>query len=311
MERRPITLTDPLTRGWDRMVEMLFRPFDAAKWIVVAFSAWLAGLADGGGGGLNFTFGNDSDWHFHHWDDLWHWIDGREWVLGMLAGGILFGLALLVVVLWLSSRGKFVFVDNVVHDRGEILNPWREYASEGNSLFVFRLVVILVCLPIGLALVGGVGWLAFADGGWLHDAGFVRFLSAMATATLGFLLVLALALTLFFLDAFVVPLMHRHRLGVIAAWRRFFGLFGAHPWWFLACALLVLVLALVVGFLIFFTGVMTCCVGFLLLAIPFVGTVFMLPILAAYRAFTIAFLSQFDSDTDLRERAALTAEAEG
>ncbi len=306
MEARAISVTGPLTRGWDRMVEMLFRPFDLGKWIVVAFSAWLAGLGGGGGGGLNFGL-DDSGWSHHHWSDFWRWVDGREWVLGMIAGGLLFGLALIVLVLWLSSRGKFVFVDNVVHDRGEILAPWREYAREGNSLFVFRLIAMLVCLPVGLALVGGIAWLAFGDGGWLHDSGLLRVVAGISTAALGSLLVLVLLLTVFFLDAFVVPLMHRHRLGVLAGWRRFFALFGANPWWFLACALMVLLLTMVVACLVFFTGVMTCCVGFLLLAIPFVGTVFMLPVLAAYRAFTVAFLAQFDAEVGLQARATPSA----
>ncbi|MFV2073108.1 MAG: hypothetical protein ACC742_10720, partial [Thermoanaerobaculales bacterium] len=46
-----IAYMEPLTRAWERMKLILWRPFDLAKWFVLGFSVWLAGLADGAGGG--------------------------------------------------------------------------------------------------------------------------------------------------------------------------------------------------------------------------------------------------------------------
>ena len=48
-----IQFFEPLTRAWERMKHILWRPFDLAKWLVLGFSAWLAGLAGSGGGQNN------------------------------------------------------------------------------------------------------------------------------------------------------------------------------------------------------------------------------------------------------------------
>ena len=46
-----IAFFEPLNRSWERMKHILLQPFDLAKWLVLGFSAWLAGLMDGAGGG--------------------------------------------------------------------------------------------------------------------------------------------------------------------------------------------------------------------------------------------------------------------
>ncbi len=46
-------------------------------------------------------------------------------------------------------------------------------------------------------------------------------------------------------------------------------------------------------------GFATCCLGFLLLAIPYVGTVLLLPLLVAYRYLSLEFLAQFDPSLDV------------
>ena len=44
----------PLERAFDRMRRILFEPFDLVTWMVLGFSAWLATLGSGNGGGGNF-----------------------------------------------------------------------------------------------------------------------------------------------------------------------------------------------------------------------------------------------------------------
>lgn len=48
-----------------------------------------------------------------------------------------------------------MLLDGVVHNRGAILMPWREYRREGNSLFRFRLclgVISIVVLAVMMSV---------------------------------------------------------------------------------------------------------------------------------------------------------------
>ena len=37
---------EPLSRAWDRTRVILWQPFDLAKWLLLAFAAWVAGLTE-------------------------------------------------------------------------------------------------------------------------------------------------------------------------------------------------------------------------------------------------------------------------
>ena len=173
------------------------------------------------------------------------------------------------------------------------------YRKLGNSLFKFRLIVGLLCVPLALGIVGLFAWLAFGPNGWVHLEGAAAVAGIAGTAVLCFVFVVIALYVVFFLDAFVVPLMFRHDLGVMDAWRRFGALFGAHTGSFVLCGLFVFVLCMVAFAAIAVTGFMTCCLGFLLLALPYVGTVLLLPIIVTYRAFTVAFLAQIEPELAL------------
>ena len=124
---------EPLSDAWARMVKSLFKPFDIRKWFVVGFTAFLAGLTDCAGSGSNFTDKSDN---FHISDlrdlpsEISYWLaDNPIWATLILIG-IVIVIVLVIVFTWISSRGKFMFLDNVVHDKVEISKPWYEYNSE-------------------------------------------------------------------------------------------------------------------------------------------------------------------------------------
>src|ERR1017187_9545305 len=59
---REISVTEPIEPAYDRVKQVLFKPFDFTKWIILGFCAWLAGLGEsggGGGGGFNGFGGNN------------------------------------------------------------------------------------------------------------------------------------------------------------------------------------------------------------------------------------------------------------
>ena len=57
MTTEPISVRQPLSNAWQRMKDLLFRPFSFKIWFVLGFTAWLAGLASRSGGGGGFGGG--------------------------------------------------------------------------------------------------------------------------------------------------------------------------------------------------------------------------------------------------------------
>jgi len=196
-----------------------------------------------------------------------------------------------VLVLWVRSRGHFIFLDNVVHERAGIVEPWRRFARRGNALFLFSLVSLLLWggLFVDILLPALPGLLAAAsDGRW-------RELLFLALGEWLVLTPLALVMSYFFLflSSFVVPLMYRDDIGPLAAWGRFLGLFVRRPLYFLAYGLMFLVLSLMVFVAVMAVGFGTCCIGFLLLGTPYIGSVVTLPVDVLFRGFAVDFLAQF------------------
>ncbi len=148
-----IHFTDPLSSAWARMKKALFQPFNLEKWFTIGFTAFLAALVDGrgGGGGGNHEYGYKNA----NWDELFNfpgvameWMSNNPVWATLIVVGIGFLFVLGIVLTWLSSRGKFMFLDNVVHDKAEVTKPWHEFSKQGNSLFLWRLVYGLICLVI-------------------------------------------------------------------------------------------------------------------------------------------------------------------
>jgi hypothetical protein len=102
-----------------------------------------------------------------------------------------------------------------------------------------------------------------------------------------------------FLNDFVVPIMYKHRISAIQAWSKFLLLFIRNMGSFIVYGLLILILKIATTIAVIFLAVLTCCIGLLLLMIPFVGTVILLPISYTFRAFSIEYLATFGDDFDL------------
>ncbi|HTL71883.1 MAG TPA: hypothetical protein VL863_01175, partial [bacterium] len=168
---REISVTDVIEPAYERVKQMLFRPFNLSKWITIGFCAWLAGFGESGGGGFNGFNGGGGHHHGHHGqevEEFRHFYQQAQdyllmnigWIVPLAAIVVLLALALWVTVLWLSCRGKFMFLHCVALDKAEVEVPWKKYAAPANSLFWFRLglgvlgvVLLLPLLVFGAALV--------------------------------------------------------------------------------------------------------------------------------------------------------------
>jgi len=289
---------EPLSRAWTRMKLALFKPFDLNKWMVMGFTAFLATLMDGhnrGGGSGGDRSGAD-------WEDIidgpryaWEWLLDHTWWL--MFGIFIVCVIIFVVVLftWLSSRGKFMFLDNVVQDKAEVVKPWHQFKELGNSLFLWRLCYGF--FVFGLFMVFFViGFIRMAQ---IYDEtgfSYVPVLFILQMVLMFILMLIIFGYISMFLDHFVVPIMYKNNMRVLSAWSNFITLLSQHFLYFILYGLLIFVLTVAIIILIIFFGLFTCCLGFLLLMIPYIGSVMTLPITYTIRALGLEFLAQFGDE---------------
>jgi len=60
-----------------------------------------------------------------------------------------------------------------------------------------------------------------------------------------------------------------------------------------------LILIIISGIFIILAGLLTCCIGYLLFLIPYIGSVALLPVSVTLRTFSLEFLGQFGDDFKL------------
>jgi len=295
-----IAYFEPLGRAWSRMKMALFKPFDLNKWFVVGFNAFLAGLLDGGNRGSSSArshrggdFGDFLNFPHNAWDWL---INHPGWFIGIIFIA-LFVIALIIVLTWLSSRGTFMFLDNVVQDKAEIAKPWKRYRKEGNSLFLWRLGFGLVCFVLIIMFF----IFFFISASHLYDANYHRVpvLFIVQMALLFLLMLIVIGYISMFLKNFVAPIMYKNNITTSQAWRRFLSIFKRYPFHFILFGLLAFVLTILFIIFVVVAGLLTCCIGLILFIIPYIGTVVTLPIWYTYRAFSLEFLAQFGPENEL------------
>jgi hypothetical protein len=288
-----ISYTVPLQNAWSRMKRMLFSPFRIEAWLVIGFAAFLSEYRWWGSSGSHYN-SHTHRGEFPH--ELFRRIvDFFSHPLGLvlILWIMLAALAAFVLLTWISSRGKFIFLDNVVREHAGIVEPWRRFKRLGNSLFRWR-------LGFGIATLFVVGIMLFpflvAIGALLHEDSFnpAHLLVLLPLAAMFVPFVIIAAYISLFLSSFVVPIMYRYDLSATAAWGRFLGLLRRTPGYFAFYCVFMLVLAIGVSIAVFAIGIGTCCIGFLLLGAPYVGSVLTLPLEVTGRALGPEFLAQFD-----------------
>jgi len=286
----------PLQRAWQRVERMLFHPFQIRTWLVLGFAAFLAEYLSGGAQ-ARYGFRGHGHGAPHA---IGHWARTMLETPALMVAAVIAGavaLVLIIVLQWVSCRGKFVFLDGVVRGRAAIVEPWKRFGRLGDSLFTWTL---LFCVTAGLvALLACLPFIASLRSVWEeHEFHWGILASFAGLIAILMPLVLVGAYTLLFLHHFVVPIMYRHGLTATAAWGRFLVLLREHLWGFIGYGVIVFMLWVAVTGLVLFAGLSTCCVGFVLLMLPYVGQVVLLPVLAGFRALGPEFLAQFGPEYD-------------
>lgn len=290
-----ISVTDPIGQAINRAKFITFQPFDLGKWFVLGFVAWLATLGeggcDGGGGGgsggrvSSPGGGGTTPSEVGHWLSI-HIVEA----IGIGAAVLLLILAIWLLVLWVSCRGRFMFLEAIANNTCQVAAPWRRYRDLGNSYAAFRVCMSLIGTGILLAaLVTGVV-IAAPD---IRDGQFGP--AAVRGLIVGSLLLLPSIIFLGLVDwctrNFVTTIMYARNLRVLAAWSEFREMVVPGNVGTLILFLLMrIALAIAVGILSMIAGCLTCCIGFL----PYLSTVVTLPLKVFDVCYAVYFLQQFD-----------------
>lgn len=290
---------EAVSRAIERSRQLLF-PFKAEKWFALGFTVFLAQCGEGSSGSFQTpnlpglpsgTSGSSAAPDLRAMIDrvLRALRDDLALYLILGAGAFLLGAALWLFIAWFSSRAKLMFVESVVWDRVDIPAQWERAGPLGLSLFKCRVALTLTGSLLGLLVFGAavvVGVPDFLSGNLLGT----RAVLAYAVGLLGVLfLAIPLAIALAVLDDFVVPLMVVRNAPVGQAWAMcraevLSGNVGGVALFYLVRLGLGVAIAIVVMAL----TCVTCC----LTAIPYLGTVLLLPISVFSRAYPLYYLEQ-------------------
>ena len=290
-DRQKIEIFKPFGEAFELTKKILFQPFDLTKWLVIGFAAFLSGHF--AGVGLNFPspFGN---FQSHRANEnvispyLEQW---KPWLQVAIVFLVLLVFVFIAVIAWLKARGNFIFTDCIVRNRAAIVEPWREYRKEGNSYFLFLLAIMF-----GAVLLLALMLVAFISLGWLKQrTGEMPPITFIGSIVFLFVFWVLIIIFVSVVTYFMVPVMYRRRCRAVEAFRDVTRLILHSLGVFILFCLfgIVLVLAaLIIGAIV---TCATCCLA----ALPYIGTVILLPLFVCLRGFRLLFLRQFGPDYDV------------
>jgi hypothetical protein len=289
-----ISVIDPIGEAVDRVKLILFQPFDIGKWFIIGFCAWLAMLGQGGGGGGG---GGGPHGGSGPTESVAHLkgviIEHLPLIITIAIPVLIIVIAIGIVFLWLSSRGKFMFLHCVAENKAEVKLPWHKFRQQGNSLFLFRLVVglisfISVILLIGIMIIPIV--LLTRSAAYAAPP-MIAAIVLLALVLISVLIVFALIFK--FTDDFVVPVMYLRGSMCTDAWSEFWSMLKINKARFTLYILFQIVIAMAIIVIILALALVTCCCACCLMVIPYIGTVLLLPILVFERSYSLCYLAQY------------------
>jgi hypothetical protein len=298
-----ISVIDPITPAIERVKLLLFRPFDIGKWFVIGFCAWLAYLGQGGGGGFNLPGDIFNGGRRGSCPDIHTAVASHLALIITIAVGVgIILIAIGILCLWLSSRGRFMFLHCVAANKAEVAIPWHKYKRQGNSLFVFQLVVGIitsVAIAILAGILVGLGFLMHYNSApvWMIVVSIV-FISLITIIPA----IIAIALFMKFTHDFVVPIMFLRGARTVEAWREFWQMLCMNKGSFALYILFQIVIAIAISLLVSLaalTACCACCCTACLWMIPFISTVIILPVLVFKLAYSLNYLRQFGANYDV------------
>jgi hypothetical protein len=295
-----ISVIEPISSALEKVKNILFKPFEMGKWFTIGFCAWLAFL---GRSSLNFRF-NFPFGNLHNSGSPLGQVQNlfsKHCVLITALGsiGLLIGLAIMITLLWLSSRGQFMFLYCIAENKAEVKTPWHKFREPANSLLLFKLAsgfIAFICLAICTAMIILMIILLTQNNSHTNIA---KIFWTACLSLITALVAIASALFFKFTNDFVIPIMYLRNCNCTTAWCQFLQTLSSRKGAFALYILFQIVIAMVIAMILMALVLGTCCCAAFFMAIPYIGTVLILPLLIFKRAYSLYYLRQFGPNFDV------------
>lgn len=230
------TFSEIIRSSWEWTKTVLFRPFSLKKWIFLCIIAILAAEISGCNLNLNINIPAEkpkeemvqagvispspSPSSEEQGSPNPLPVGERSismWLILAIIAGIIIGLALLILFMWIYSRFSFIFLNSIVKNDASIKGPFRENKSIGNSFFKWN--IALFCIFVGVVIL-----IALLAGGTIYLFRNVSILWKILLIIIPWALI-ALAIIIIFsilnliVRDLVLPVMFKNREGIINGWR--------------------------------------------------------------------------------------------
>jgi len=193
-----------------------------------------------------------------------------------------------------------MFLYCVAQNKAEVTNPWHRFRGHANSLFAFRAAVGLITMGaviLPLVLGGIIAWASTVTPRFHPLA--IPGLVAAGAYFVG--VVMTAAVIGKFTQDFVVPIMYLHARRATAAWQVLLDLLSFNKARFLLYILIQIAIGIVLEALVVASVCCTCCCAACLFALPYLGTVILLPLHVFGRSYSLYYLAQYGPEFDVFE----------
>ncbi len=301
MTSRPsnVSVIDPIGPAIDRVRDILFRPFDLERWFVIGFCAWLAQLGHGGGNGNGGGSGNkgvkpenlpqEASRLFEQTKD--YVTHNASWLIPVAVAVVMVILVVSLLFIWLSSRGRFMFLHCVAQNKSEVKVPWRQYEIHAYSLFLFRIALTVIGFLIFASLIAAGVVLAISGG--TFDIHSLPILGGVVLGSIFLIVAVTLGVIAKLTKDFVVPIMYLHTTHCTQAWRMLLDIVSPNKGRIALYIIFQIALAMAIGTIVFMLACVTCGCACCFFWLPYIGTVALLPVHVFTRSYSLYYLAQY------------------
>ena len=287
-------------------------PFRFERWLALGFAAFLdqcgrtqAGFSTGFPGSWSEpSGGGDHRTPAEVFSQAGAWLGAHVMlIMAIAAVALVVILCFTALVLWINSRGVFMYLDCVGTGRADVQRPWREHADKADSYFAWSFGLTLGALVGGIVLLVTAALVVFravrGQGGM--GAGLVVALVVLGGLVLIF--VLAFALASLALRDFVAPIQMRTGASCSTCIGLVLGLLRLYPGAFIVYLILKIVFAMLLAFVVTMAACVTCCCAL----IPVVTQTLLQPVFYFERAWSLFLLRPMGYDLVTAPAAAAPA----